>query len=188
MPTFTKSAIKASFLKLLEEMPLSKITVKGIVEDCGINRNSFYYYYKDIPALIEDLTREAADRMLTRFPSVDSFTECLDVVVAFVLEHRRIAVHIYSSNSANREMYERYLWRTCEYAVTTYFTPIFSGRRIGERDRQIILRHYKCLCYGYLADWIERGMRTDVREDFRRIAALKRGQIEELLDRCEAEP
>ena len=37
--SLTKRAIRASFLKLLNERPLNKITVKDIVEDCGINRN-----------------------------------------------------------------------------------------------------------------------------------------------------
>ena len=41
MAQFTKQAIINSFLKLLEEMPLDKITVKDIVEDCGVNRNTF---------------------------------------------------------------------------------------------------------------------------------------------------
>ena len=31
-----------SFIKLLNAKPLDKITVKDIVEDCGINRNTFY--------------------------------------------------------------------------------------------------------------------------------------------------
>ena len=44
MPNFTKQAIKDSFLKLLNQQPLSKISVRSIVEDCGINRNSFYYH------------------------------------------------------------------------------------------------------------------------------------------------
>ena len=52
MANFTEKAIKASFLKLLNERPLTKITVRDIVEDCGINRNSFYYHYRDIPALL----------------------------------------------------------------------------------------------------------------------------------------
>ena len=43
MANFTEKAIKESFAKLLNERPLDKITVKDIVEDCGINRNSFYY-------------------------------------------------------------------------------------------------------------------------------------------------
>ena len=43
MPNFTKKAIKETFIKLLDERPLNQITVKYIVEDCGINRNSIYY-------------------------------------------------------------------------------------------------------------------------------------------------
>ena len=52
MPAFTKKAIADSFLKLLREKPLDKITIKDIVEDCGINRNTFYYHFEDIPALV----------------------------------------------------------------------------------------------------------------------------------------
>ena len=36
MPNFTKTAIKASFMKLIAEQPLSKITVRSIVDDCRI--------------------------------------------------------------------------------------------------------------------------------------------------------
>ena len=61
MSSFTKNAIKSSFLKLLEEKPLSQITVKMIVEDCGINRNSFYYHYADIPALMEEIAHDDAE-------------------------------------------------------------------------------------------------------------------------------
>ena len=47
MANFTQKAIKESFIKLLNEKPISKISVKDIVEDCGINRNSFYYHYAE---------------------------------------------------------------------------------------------------------------------------------------------
>ena len=65
MANFTEKAIKASFLKLLNERPLTKITVRDIVEDCGINRNSFYYHYRDIPALLEELITEQADEKIS---------------------------------------------------------------------------------------------------------------------------
>ena len=41
MANFTKKAIRDSFVKLLNEKPISQITVKDIVEDCGVNRNTF---------------------------------------------------------------------------------------------------------------------------------------------------
>ena len=52
MTQFTKAAIKASFIKLLNKKSLAKITVKEIVEDCKINRNSFYYHFSDILSLL----------------------------------------------------------------------------------------------------------------------------------------
>ncbi|MDY4491271.1 MAG: TetR/AcrR family transcriptional regulator, partial [Candidatus Faecousia sp.] len=54
MANFTKKAIRDSFVKLLNEKPISQITVKDIVEDCGVNRNTFYYYYQDLPQLMEN--------------------------------------------------------------------------------------------------------------------------------------
>ena len=36
-----RDAIKASFLRLLEERPLREITVKDIVQGGGVNRNTF---------------------------------------------------------------------------------------------------------------------------------------------------
>ena len=59
MSAYTKQAIKASFLKLLNERPLSQVTVKSIVEDCGINRNTFYYHFADIPSLPNGPTRSS---------------------------------------------------------------------------------------------------------------------------------
>ena len=70
MAAFTKQAIKASFLKLLGMYPLRDISVKMIVEDCGINRKSFYYHYQDIPALLEEILTEQADALLEPYHSV----------------------------------------------------------------------------------------------------------------------
>ena len=62
MANLTEKAIKASALKLLNEKPINQITIKDIVEDCGINRNSFYYHFRDLPSLIEEMVMEQALR------------------------------------------------------------------------------------------------------------------------------
>ena len=55
MASFTKKAIRDSFVKLLNEKSLSQITIRDIVDDCGVNRNTFYYYYQDLPQLMESI-------------------------------------------------------------------------------------------------------------------------------------
>ena len=72
MPNFTRRAIKESFLKLLNQRPLNQITVKDIVEDCGINRNSFYCHFSDLPALVQEIMAERDSAMVENHPTVDS--------------------------------------------------------------------------------------------------------------------
>ena len=49
---------------LLLQKPLSKITISDITEDCGINRMTFYYHFKDIYDLVEWSCQEDASRAL----------------------------------------------------------------------------------------------------------------------------
>ena len=53
MSQVTKRALEASLKNLLLQKPLSKITINDIAEDCGINRMTFYYHFRDIYDLIE---------------------------------------------------------------------------------------------------------------------------------------
>lgn len=58
MSSFTKKAIMESFLRLAGKKSLDKITVRDIVDECGINRNTFYYHFQDIYAVMEALCKE----------------------------------------------------------------------------------------------------------------------------------
>ena len=53
MSQVTKRALEASLKHLLLQKPLNKITINDIAEDCGINRMTFYYHFKDIYDLVE---------------------------------------------------------------------------------------------------------------------------------------
>lgn len=60
MSQVTKRALEASLKNLLLQKPLSKITISDITEDCGINRMTFYYHFKDIYDLVEWSCQEDA--------------------------------------------------------------------------------------------------------------------------------
>ncbi len=38
---------------MLSKKELSKITITNITEECGVNRQTFYYHFKDIYDLLE---------------------------------------------------------------------------------------------------------------------------------------
>lgn len=43
----TKRALAASMKKLMNEVPMKKISIRHIVSACNMNRQSFYYHFKD---------------------------------------------------------------------------------------------------------------------------------------------
>ena len=62
---YTRKVIRETFLQMLGEMPLDKITVKDIVLRCNINRNTFYYHYADIYAVLPKCWRWIFSASLT---------------------------------------------------------------------------------------------------------------------------
>lgn len=182
MPNFTKQAIKASFIKLLEERPLNKISVKDIVEDCGVNRNSFYYHFQDIPALIEEIMTEAADNLIRKYPSIGSVEECFHAAFQFAVENKRVILHVF--HSINRDIYEKYLMQFCEYIVATYLDTVFGETQIQETDRNTIICFLKCELFGISIEWAANGMPSSAIEQLERFLFLSRGLSAEIIRRC----
>lgn len=180
--SITKRAIQSAFLELLDQRTLSRITVKDITDICGINRNTFYYHYQDIPALIEEICSDAVEQIVREYPNLNSIEDCVEAGLQFALQHRRVILHIY--NSDNRQIYVNCLWRICERTVTTYVNTVFADASISEMDRAIVIRYHKCECFGLMMDWISNGMRDDILCQMRRILMLKRGSVEEFIHRC----
>ena len=182
MANFTKKAIQKSFLKLLMERPLSKITVKDIVADCGINRNTFYYYFEDIPKLIESMVEEDAEQMIQSYPTIEKFEDCLDAAITLVLTKKRAVLHIY--HSANREIYEMYLWKVCDHTVNAYVTSVLRGKRVRESDLFIVKEYLSGLAFGIFSRWLKNDMNDDIRSMLSRLMEIKKGMIEEMILAC----
>ena len=164
---------KASFMKLLSQKPLSKISVRDIVEDCGINRNSFYYHFQDIPSLLGEIVTEQTDALIRQYPSISSVEECFSVAFHTARENRRAVMHIF--NSANRDMFLQDTLRLCEYVVSTYISTVFSGENIGVDDRRVVVQFMKCQLFGVWIDWVSGGMKEEALADLQRMIQLCRG-------------
>lgn len=178
MANFTRKAIKETFLELLEERPLADITVKDIVERCGINRNSFYYHYQDLPALLEEIIKEEAEGIIHKYPNVSSIVECYDALIEFASHSKRAIMHIYRSMS--RDLFEQYLMQVSEYFIRSYVESALEHVEISEEDRQTVIDYYKCTGFGLVLDWLNSGMNEDRAKAMRRMFLLKRDLSEEV--------
>lgn len=172
----TKEAIVETFLQMLEERPYSKITVRSLVERCGINRNTFYYYFDSIPALMETTGREWIRQVLQEEdPDLDEPLGVLTRLAGYCTAHRRAIGNVY--RSASREAVLASLDELSLYLVEQYIDRalIRTGIQIGEGDRKILCRFYKCALVGLMLDWMDAKMSYDLVAAFTRACELLGG-------------
>ena len=69
--------------------------------------------------------------------------------------------------------------------MSSYIDRLLTGRNVSEPDRQLITDYASCLCFGMILGWLEHGMQDDVRARFHRLCALKQGEVERMIAKCE---
>ena len=102
MSVITKNAIMDSLQTLLEEKPFVKITVKDIVENTGINRNTFYYHFDDIYDLLEQLFQREVDNTRISEMNHENREEIFEEIFALCMKYRKGLNHIFESINTQR--------------------------------------------------------------------------------------
>ena len=124
MSQVTKRALEQSLKNLLLKKPLTKITVTDIAEDCGINRMTFYYHFKDIYDLVEWSCLEDARKALEEKKTYDTWQQGFLQIFEKVKENKPFIMNVY--RCVHQEQVERYL---CRYVHHIDGLPDFSALR-----------------------------------------------------------
>ena len=165
MSGFTKEIIIRTLFELLNEKPLAKITVKDIVERCGVNRNTFYYHFRDISDVVESALLREVDNAFEHPVEVDSMLECLEVLVKLIGENKKAMLHIYCS--VQRETFTSVLDKMCQYVIKQY----------------IVHNFYKCVMIGVILDWMDHRMSYDLTEYAEKLRELYENTFEKTLEK-----
>ena len=95
MSQVTKRALEQSLKNLLLKKPLTKITVGDITDDCGINRMTFYYHFKDIYDLVEWSCLEDAKQALEEKKTYDTWQQGFLQIFKAVQENKPFILNVY---------------------------------------------------------------------------------------------
>ena len=168
-----------SFVKLLNQYPLDKITVKDIVSDCGISRNTFYYHYQDIYDLLRATFSAVLENVVSE--NVTTWRESLMACTRFALDNRRAIYHVY--HSANRDQLERYLNQVTGESMEKLIRYLTQGLTVSDEDIGYLTLFYKHAIVGILLEWLSNDMKADVEHVINRMGVLLEGNLRMSLER-----
>lgn len=183
MAQFTERAIRESFVKLLNERPLDKITVKDITEDCGVTRNTFYYHFPDVLTLLRQILQVEIDKVMEGTVENLSWEDSFIQGAQFALENKRLIYHIY--NSIAREEIERYLNSVAGEVMRRYVERAAADLRVSAQDKELIASFYSAALVGMILDWLNTAMKNDPVLLIKRLGVMLEGNIQTALKRVE---
>lgn len=170
MAQLAKNAIMDAFVRLLEQTPMDQLTVQAITAECGLSRNTFYYHYGDIYALLKAMLQRDMDSLLARRSPGEHASEGLRRLIGYISARQRMFLHIYSA--VGHATMEDYLVETTGELFMAYLQDAAEGLNTSEEDLRFMCVSYQFMLIGILLGWVRHGMKGDVADLLERAQRL----------------
>ena len=181
MSQVTKRALEQSLKNLLLKKPLTKITINDIADDCGINRMTFYYHFKDIYDLVEWSCLEDAKRALDENKTYETWQQGFLQIFEAVQDNKPFILNVY--RCVHREQVEKYLKPLTDGLIMGVIDEQSTGITVRDEDKEFIARIYSYVFIGIMLDWIKGDMKEDPRLIIDKLALLIKDSVSDALNR-----
>lgn len=153
---YTRRMIQETFVELLREMPLNKVTVKEICRRGEINRTTFYRHYADPYDLMEKI-EEGLLKQLEDYVEqsiVGGFQKTMEGMLSQVVKNGGVYQVIVSPNGDPRfsQRLSELCWRRLDGQMAARFPGLSAARR------RWLYEFLAQGCSGILQNWMAGGM------------------------------
>lgn len=179
----TQRFIMSTFMQLLESESLDKITVRDIVEECEINRNTFYYHYSDIYDLLDDVFRVETEKFMSEdIDENTTFGEEYERAACFVLKYKKAILHIYDSKK--RDVLQNYLETLAFSFISRFVKKEADGYGLPDEDIDYITGFYTHAIVGNTLGWIKRKLPSGQEKFIARTAGTFNATVKDMIRQC----
>ena len=184
MSQLTKRAIVDATVALAQVRPLNKITVRDIVEACGITRNTFYYHFHDIYEVLESAIEGAFVEISNACG--ENPERLLFALVDFCVENKRLFVNLYRAIGGERV--SDYVGKQINALLKERLMREASDLAIEAEDLRVICAFYEEALTGLLMRWIRNDAKDPagekLRADVARVRVIFDGNLRLCLENC----
>ena len=173
MPADMKQMIAEALTKLLEHKRVDKITVKELVDACGISRQGFYYHFQDIMEVIEWITAQALQNAVDVSLAAPTPKEALTAVLLAMRENEKLIQHLMASQ--RRQEVERLLVQAMRAYLEKMVRARMGALAVKPAELDAAIRFYS---YGLVGMLVENlGVERDVGETAEQFLRLLTGEV-----------
>lgn len=180
MPEDMKSIIAAALTELIQRGNIDKITVKALIEECHISRQTFYYHFQDLMDVIEWTMRQTTRQLSEESRKQERMIDALKVFISFARQH---AVMIRKLMDSQRRPQIEKMMIDSSLAYLREMAQNRPELSLDPADREILLRY---TAFGLTGVLLEYGEQDDLDEErlAAQLARILRGELSEWQKPC----
>ena len=160
---------------------LSKITITNITKDCGVNRQTFYYHFKDVYDLLEWIYMNEVIQSMEGNDTYDTWQQGFLSIFEYVLENKEFVKNTYYSIS--RDFFLRFIYKQTTVLLMNIIDEKSKGMKVRREDKQFMADFYKYGFVGIMQDWIESGMKEKPDNIIKKLNSIIEGNFENALEK-----
>lgn len=88
--------ILQAFKTRLNEMPYEKIKITDLCRDCGVNRRTFYYHFRNIEDLAAQFIRHEAEALLRPDDTTFVWEDKISALIVYLDSNREMCLSVIS--------------------------------------------------------------------------------------------
>ena len=175
---YTKMVIRQSFIKLLKQKNISKISIKEICEDADINRATFYAHYKNQYDLLKQIENETIDEINQYISSYDFknknnvSTVGIEKILEYVKENSQLFDLLLNSNGDTHFQQE-----IIKIIGKQHFIPIKENNLLKKEDSEYIFHFLASGSICTIQKWLKEGMKKPISEIARLILEISNNGV-----------
>ncbi|KRK81798.1 TetR family transcriptional regulator [Companilactobacillus bobalius DSM 19674] len=181
MQISTEDVLIDSLNNLLESKSVDKITVKDIVSECGLTRQTFYNHFSDIYALVEYSACQNAKKYLDKASDYDNWQEGFCNIMIKIKENKTIAQNVY--HSIYRDLMEKYIYDVLYGYIIQIVEKQAEGMSVSQNHKDFIAHFYSLAFIAIIFEWIRDDMKDDPEEIVEQIGVLIHGDFKKALNK-----
>ncbi len=166
----TEERIIRTYEQLLTEIPFHQITVRNIAESCGINHNTFYYYFRNINDLNRHLLALQLEKAKELAAQKTGRHAALELLVNDLVMHKNAILNLF--HNMDLHVFMDTMEQTTNSLAAAYVENSEYTSRFPVTDRQTMVRFYKVFLFGLLMEWFRSEMDYDLVAHIHDIEAL----------------
>ncbi len=180
MSEITKKALAASLKKLLSKKELAKITISNITDDCGVNRQTFYYHFKDVYDLLEWIYLNEVIQSMNGKDTYDNWQQVFLSIFEYILANKEFVKNTY--NSISRDYFLKFIYKQTTISLMNVINEQAKDINVSNEDKKFIANFYKYGFVGIVQEWIEDGMKEKPRDIIKKLNNIIEGDLKKALD------